>query len=417
MKGAPGIEPYHAANCPARDGGKCRRVECSYRASVYNRFTKAKDRSERLPTLEQAKEWQRNHRQALRTQRTAGPVPTITLAEAWPLWVAKAKAGGILARGDKPYKRRPLDEYNATMKKHILPEYGPNPMAEVTTAGLALLVSDLMASGKGASTVRNIMNPVRVLYRDAALIIPTWHGHDPTDGLKLPRVDSRRREEQIPTPEQVAALIAAAPADDRAVWATAALAGLRRGELQSLRWRDLDLVKGEIRVRLSFDRVDEANAAKSYEGHRDVPIFRDLRPHLAALTRRGPDDAVFAPDGPRARAFHPGKLTKRADAAWAAAGVERFTLHGCRHGAASVWIEAGVVPRRVQSWLGHSDISTTFNIYGKLLDRSEPESIAKVDDYLSAVGPSMGPTGAVDSGSGRLDDSAAPGGTPVKVPA
>lgn len=265
--------------------------------------------------------------------------------------------------------------------------------------------------------MRNIINPLRVLYRDAALIIPAWHGHDPTDGLKLPRVDGRRSDDRIPNPEQVAALIKAAPEGDRAIWATAALAGLRRGELQALRWRDLDLTKNEIRIRLSHDRLDETNAAKSYEGHRDVPIFAGLRPHLAGLKRRGPDDAVFPPDGPRARAFHPGKLTNRADAAWAAAGIERFTLHECRHGAASVWIEAGVVPRRVQKWLGHSDISTTFNIYGKLLDRSEPESIAKVDDYLSAVGTSVGTTGAAEGGSERLQRSGDSTAVRDKVPA
>jgi integrase len=112
-----------------------------------------------------------------------------------------------------------------------------------------------------------------------------------------------------------------------------------------------------------------------------------------------PNDLVFAADGPRAEAFHPGKLIERADRAWKEAGVERFTLHECRHGAASVWIEAGVIPRRVQKWLGHADISTTFKLYGKLLDRSEPESVAKVDQYLASVGTSMGTTDAEQSGS------------------
>lgn len=396
MSGAPGIEAYHAADCPARNGGKCKRVECSYRAKVYNRFTGKHDPSPRLPTLEQAKEWQRSRKADIRAQRTAGPIPTTTLAEAWPLWLAKARAGGVLARGDKPYKPRPLDDYDQLMTKHVLPDYGGNQLAKITTEGLRRLVSNLM-SEMSPSSVRNIINPIRALYRDAALIVPNWHGYNPTNGLKLPKVNSHRSEDRMPQPEQVAALIAAAPQKDRAIWATAGLAGLRLGELQALRWRDVDLTAGLIRVRRSYARKHGVGAAKSYAGERDVPIFAALRPHLEAMKRGKPDAPVFPPDGPRAEAFHPGKLTERADRAWAAAGVERFTPHECRHGAASVWIEAGVIPRRVQKWLGHADISTTFGIYGKLLDRSEPESVSKVDSYLAAVGTSMGTSGAADS--------------------
>jgi integrase len=177
---------------------------------------------------------------------------------------------------------------------------------------------------------------------------------------------------------------------------------LRLGEIQALRWQDVDLRAAIIRVRRSSQRRHGMGNPKSYDSARDVPIFDSLRPHLEVLKQGKPDELVFPPDGPRAEAFHPGKVSERADKAWKAAGVERFTLHECRHGAASVWIEAGVIPRRVQRWLGHADISTTFGIYGKLLDRSEPESVAKVDSYLAAVGTPMGTSDADQSGLERL---------------
>jgi hypothetical protein len=50
--------------------------------------------------------------------------------------------------------------------------------------------------------------------------------------------------------------------------------------------------------------------------------------------------------------------------------------------------------------MGHSSINTTFDLYGRLLDRSEAESVGKVDASL-AVGPSVGPTGAEQSGQQR----------------
>lgn len=53
--------------------------------------------------------------------------------------------------------------------------------------------------------------------------------------------------------------------------------------------------------------------------------------------------------------------------------------------------------------MGHSEFSTTFDLYGKLLDRSEPEAIDAVDAYLAgvSVGPSVGPPCADRSGSER----------------
>jgi integrase len=99
-------------------------------------------------------------------------------------------------------------------------------------------------------------------------------------GLKLPAVNSRRSEERMPTPEQVAALVAAAPEKDQAIWATAAFAGLRLGELQAVRCRDLDLKTGVIRVRRSYQRKHGMGDTKSYAGERDVPVFAALRPYV-----------------------------------------------------------------------------------------------------------------------------------------
>ncbi|MDP9386267.1 MAG: tyrosine-type recombinase/integrase [Actinomycetota bacterium] len=157
-------------------------------------------------------------------------------------------------------------------------------------------------------------------------------------------------------------------------------------------------------------------APKSDAGTREVPIFDVLRPILEAHRDRHaqdtrPDGLVFATrtGGP----FDPAEVTKRADRAWekATPSVERFTLHEGRHGAASVWIEAGVNARRVQTWMGHSSITTTYDLYGKLLDRSEAEQVALVDGYLR--GTSVGPTGAEGSGTERKSPHRVPGTQPA----
>jgi integrase len=74
--------------------------------------------------------------------------------------------------------------------------------------------------------------PLRVIYRRA--LARGEVAVNPCTGLELPAVRGRR--DRIASPAEAAALIEALPESDRALWATALYAGLRRGELLALRW-------------------------------------------------------------------------------------------------------------------------------------------------------------------------------------
>jgi integrase len=108
---------------------------------------------------------------------------------------------------------------------------------------------------------------------------------NPTSNLRLPAVRGRR--ERIASPEEAQQLLAALPERDRALWATALYAGLRRGELMALRWEDVDLAQGVIHVERSYD--DKARLEiepKSRAGTRTVPIVGALRDELLAHKAR-----------------------------------------------------------------------------------------------------------------------------------
>ena len=78
------------------------------------------------------------------------------------------------------------------------------------------------------------------------------------------------------------ALLAALPEGERALWACAFYAGLRRGELRALRWGDVDLPARVIHVQRGWDAVEGEQAAKSAAGNRRVPILELLARELAA---------------------------------------------------------------------------------------------------------------------------------------
>jgi integrase len=179
------------------------------------------------------------------------------------------------------------------------------------------------------------------------------------------------------------------PAADRAIWATAAYAGLRAAELQALRHDDVDLEHGLIHVRRSWDpRVGEI-PPKSRAGTRTVPIVAALRAHLAAhlLAQRRRSGLLFGRT--ESRPFD--ALALRADAAWKATGLDRITLHELRHTCASIFIAAGVNAKTLAAFMGHASVTITLDRYGHLFPGSEDEAAALVDAYLErATGAQTG---------------------------
>ena len=165
---------------------------------------------------------------------------------------------------------------------------------------------------------------------------------------------------------------------DRALWATAVYAGLRRGELVALRWSDVDLAEGVIEVRRGWDAKAGEVAPKSRAGRRRVPIPGVLRDYLVER-RIGADTSgrVFGSDWLVRRA------AERARERWQKKGLLPLTLHEARHTYASLMIAAGANAKALSRWIGHANIGVTFDLYGHLMPGSEAEGAALLDDYLA----------------------------------
>src|SRR4051794_34970231 len=84
-----------------------------------------------------------------------------------------------------------------------------------------------------------------------------------------------------------------------------------------------------------------------------------------------------------AEPFAPSSVYKRAKKAWDAAGVEPIKPHDLRHTCASVMIAAGINAKALSTYLGHSSITITFDLYGHLLPRYMDEAAGMLDDSLA----------------------------------
>lgn len=159
--------------------------------------------------------------------------------------------------------------------------------------------------------------------------------------------------------EEIEALVrAAASEQDAAVYLTAAMAGLRRGELVALRWRDVDFAGQAIRVRANYS-FGELVTPKSGKV-RTVPMVPDVAKALARLGQRewftGAEDPVFP--GPAGGHLDASALRRRYSAAVKLAGLRPLPFHSLRHYFGSMAVNRATLVQ-VQAWMGHAHIQTT----------------------------------------------------------
>ena len=156
--------------------------------------------------------------------------------------------------------------------------------------------------------------------------------------------------------------------------------GLRLGELQALQWDDIDLNTNLIHVSRSWDRQAGFVAPKSRSGNRRVPITQTLRRELINhRLQQGTGGQGFVFPNPNAdKPFNPGTLKLHTTKAWAAARLTPIGLHECRHSYAAYMIAAGINTKALSTYMGHSSITITLDLYSHVAPGMQEEAAAKV---------------------------------------
>lgn len=369
-----GIEIRHTTRCATRAGRRC---NCSprYRAHVWSEREGKRVRKS-FRTLAEAKAWRIDARAAVRAGLLRAPSPR-TIEDAALAWLDGAQVGAIRNRSGGPYTPSAIRGYEQALRLRVLPAFEALRISDVDRGDVQGLVDQLMRDGHDASTIRSTLLPLRVLFRRA--LVRGEVGVNPAIGIELPAVRGTR--DRIASPDE-AALLLGALSRDRALWATGVYAGLRLGELRALTWECVDLERRIIRVEWSWDPQEGRIAPKSRAGLRVVSL-PDVLLGLLAPVRATPDALVFGrrPDVP----FDPRSVNDRAYRAWRAAGLQRITLHECRHTYASFMIAARVNAKALSTYMGHSSVTIMLDRYGHLMPGNEAEAAGLLDAYLRAA--------------------------------
>ena len=232
--------------------------------------------------------------------------------------------------------------YRGYIDNHIKPNIGNIPLEKLTTMELQKLYRKLLTSGRveriesekhpkglSAKTVRNI-NQVISSAIDLA-VAQKIILENPTNACSLPRVE--HKEMQTISAEQLQTFLEEAKRSGvYEMYYIELSTGLRRGELLGLKWEDIDMKQGIIRVRRQVSRIDgkivEA-PLKTKNSYRAVTISPQAIEVLKAQKEKTRDEYVFP--SPNGGPISPDSVNNMLHRVLDRAGISRVRFHDLRH--------------------------------------------------------------------------------------
>ncbi len=282
--------------------------------------------------------------------------------------------------------------YRQIVRDHIIPEVGDVRLARLTPQQVQRLINHRLEAGLSPQSVLYIRGVLRRALNEAL----RWGlvARNVATLVQPPRV--QRFEISALDTDQAQRLLTAIRGDRlEALYSVALAIGLRQGEALGLRWRDLDLVGGVLRVRHALQRVDgnlvliEPKTTRSRRTIQLPALAVDaLREHRErqeaerAVVGELWEDQDFVFTSQLGRPLDGATVTHRFQKLLAAAGLPRQRFHDLRHGCATLLLAQGVSPRVVMDVLGHSAITLTLNTYSHVVPALQTEAARRMDAAL-----------------------------------
>lgn len=293
----------------------------------------------------------------LKTETTAPPVTDrLSVEDAGARLVAHRKAMGR--------KRATVEALESHLRVHLVPFFGATAVDRIQPRDVEAFRDAKLAAGCAPKSVCNYLGTLHSLFDFAQR--RGWCSTNPCKLVDKPSAQDTDADIRFLDEAELAALLDAVATDawgrvEHVMYLTAALTGLRQGELLALRWLDVDWTARRIRVRRNWVR-GEFGTPKSKRSSRSVPLADSLGGELDRLYKDSPyqmdDDLVFGhPE--TGKPLDRSKVLKRYKAALKRAGLRPVRFHDLRHTFGTHTVAVGVPLRTVQEWMGHRDFKTT----------------------------------------------------------
>jgi integrase len=310
------------------------------------------------------------------THMPESTAPTVSTAAA--AWIRRGEADGK--------ERSTIKQRRQHVDHHILPLLGAG--TKLSRIDVAEFRDELLTT-RSRALAKKVMTSLKAIAKQAKM------AHLAADVEKIETGGRHRKRleigRDIPTPDEVRALLAAATGYMRALLAVAVFCGLRMSEVRALRWLDVDFDARRLHVRQRADKWGSIGPLKSETSYRSVPmspfVVNTVREWKLACPK-GELDLVF-PNGAGNVESLPNIWNRRFAPLQVACGiveqkldgdgipvftddrkpvmVAKYGLHALRHFFASWLIDQSFNVKRISALMGHSSPMVTLTIYAHLM--------------------------------------------------
>ncbi len=263
-------------------------------------------------------------------------------------------------------QRKPttIQDYRIILTRHLGPFFGSTDVSALAASDITSYIAAKRRSGLAIKSIANHLNFAHGVF--AFALRREWVVRNPVAMADRPPAAPADPDIRFLDREELEALLRAQADDvlgptDRVLWLTAAMTGLRQGELAALRWRDVDWSARLVRVRRSYSR-GQWTTPKSRRSSRAVPmadrVAAELERHFGRSAYTHDDDLVFC-HPQSGRPYDASKSRTRFKQALKRAGLRDLRFHDLRHTHGTRMAAAGTPLRTLQGWMGHRDYKTT----------------------------------------------------------
>lgn len=270
----------------------------------------------------------------------------------------------------RPYvKQSTMAAYVLILENHVLPEFGDND--SLHEHDVQAFVLKKIEHGLSAKSVKDILIVLKMVMKFG--VKNEWMNHYEWD-IKFP-VNSQPKELEVLSVANHKKILDYVQHNftfmSLGIYISLST-GLRIGEICALKWSDINVADGTITVQRTIERIYMVegekkhtqlviNTPKTVNSCREIPISKELLAMVKPMKKVVNADFYVLtnedkPTEPRTYRNYYNRLMEKLD-------IPKLKYHGLRHSFATRCIEAGCDYKTVSVLLGHSNISTTLNLY------------------------------------------------------
>lgn len=286
--------------------------------------------------------------------------------------------------------------YKRTITKNIIPYFKEVKVTveQVEPRHIKELYARLLEKGLSANTVKHCHANIRKAL--AELVFEGILPYNAADRVKLPKME--KYHASFYTANQLKILLKVAQdTNSETSIMLAVFYGLRRSEICGLKWSAIDFQNKIIEIKSTVVRVTSVireDNTKSESSHRTLPLVPGVENHLKALKEKQAEDKLFYGDTYQdndyvlkwedGKPYTPDYISNNFAKLLSDNDLPHIRFHDLRHSFASALLADGVSMKAVQEILGHSDFSTTANIYSHITDDAKTKALTQISNSLTS---------------------------------